>query len=841
MNEYSFIEFKERRHRGSRFADKTMVLKKNFVNDTFRRLVMTRKIRQAAVIGSGVMGGGIAALLAGAGVKTLLLDIVPFDLKDEEKNNPVARNRIAKAGLDTVLMSQPALLMQTKDADLITIGNLEDDFHKLAGCDWIIEVVVENLKIKQDLFKRIEPVKKPGAIVSSNTSGIPLKAMSKGLSQEFKEHFLGTHFFNPVRYMKLLEIIPGEGTLPEVLDFMADYGERVLGKGIVWAKDTPNFVGNRIGIQGMVKTMQLMLEEGLSIAEIDALFGPLMGRPKTAMFKTADLVGLDTLIHVAKNTYDLVLDDEARNDFIVPSFVEKMLENNLLGKKTKAGFYKTDLTPEWKKIRKVIDPETLDYAEYKKPELPCIKAAKKAKSLAEKMKAVVYGDDKGATFAWQAISSNLIYAANRIPEISDTIVEIDNAMKWGFNFEKGPFETWDAIGVAESVEKMEKDGMTVPEKVKKMLDTGNGSFYIMKDGKRFFWDFESESYKEVKVSGNIISLANLKADKKVVTSCGSASLVDIGDDVFCLEFHTKMNALNGEIVDFMAEGLDFVDKNGAGLVIGNQAPGMPGAFSAGGDLAFMAGLAKEGKFAEIDAFLKKAQDGMQKTRYSAFPVVAAPYGLTLGGGCEVCLGCADKIVAHADLYMGLVEIGVGLLPGGGGCLNLWKKMTATIPEPVADVDFAKFFLPTFMNIAMAKISMSAAEARANGFLGPNDRIIFNRDYLVGEAKKEVLKMVDEGYAPPVKRKIKVFGAAAQGMVDAELTNMLTAKFVSEYDVFLAKRIAYVISGGDVRTNSLIDEEVILNLERAAFVDFWKQEKTVARVDHMLTTGKPLRN
>lgn len=802
---------------------------------------MVRKIRTAAVIGSGVMGGGIAALLAGAGVKTLLLDIVPFDLKDDEKDNPVARNRIAQAGLDTVRMSRPALLMQQKDADLITIGNLEDDFDKLADCDWIVEVVVENLKIKQDLFKRIEPVRKVGSIISSNTSGIPLKAMSEGLNEEFRQHFLGTHFFNPVRYMKLLEIIPGEQTLPEILDFMADFGERVLGKGIVWAKDTPNFVGNRIGVQGIVKAMQLMLEDGLTIPEVDALFGPAMGRPKTAMFKTSDLVGLDTLGHVASNTYDLVVDDEARDSFKMPAFVTEMIEKGLLGKKSQAGFYKTDLTPEWKKIRKVIDPATLEYAEHAKPDLPCLAAAKAAKSLPEKMQAVVYGDDKGAKFAWMTVAHNLIYAANRIPEISDTIVEIDNAMKWGFNFEMGPFETWDAIGLEKSVAKMEADGLAVPENVKALLAAGHTSFYKTEGGKIAFYDFASSGYKDMVVSDNIVSLAGLKAADNVVKTCGSATLVDIGDNVFCLEFHTKMNAINGEIVDFMAEGLDYVDANGAGLVIGNQAGGMPGAFSAGGDLAFMAGLAKEGKYTEIDAFLKKAQNGMQKTRYASFPVVAAPYGMTLGGGCEVCLGCADKIVAHADLYMGLVEIGVGLLPGGGGCLNLWKKMTADIPEPVTDVDLAKYFIPTFMTIGMAKVSMSAAEARANGFLGPQDRIIFNRDYLVGEAKKEVLKMVDEGYAPPVKRKIKAFGAAAQGMINAELFNMQSAQYVSEYDVFLAKRIAYVISGGDIRTNSLIDEEVILNLEREAFVDFWKEEKTVARVEHMLTTGKPLRN
>ncbi|OQX24722.1 MAG: 3-hydroxyacyl-CoA dehydrogenase [Desulfobacteraceae bacterium IS3] len=801
---------------------------------------MVRKIRKAAVIGSGIMGGGIAALLASAGVKTLLLDIVPFDLKEDQKNDKTARNRIVKMGFDALLNANPALLMSRKDADNISIGNIEDDIQKLADCDWIVEVVVENLKIKQGLLQKLEKVRKPGAIVSSNTSGIPLKQMSEGLSKDFRQHFLGTHFFNPVRYMKLLEIIPGAETLPEVLTFMADFGERILGKGIVWAKDTPNFVGNRIGVQGIVKAMQLMLEDGLSIPEVDALFGAAMGRPKTAMFKTTDLVGLDTMSHVAKNTYDLVPDDEQRESFVVPGFVNKMIEKKLLGNKTRAGFYKTDLTPEWKKIRKVINPTTFEYEEYKDAEFPCLSAAKKAKSLPEKMKTVVYGDDKGSKFAWKVIANGLLYAANRIPEISDTIIEIDNSMKWGYNFEMGPFETWDAIGVKESVEKMEKDGFRVPEKVKKMLVTGHSSFYKIESGKSYFYDFASESYKEIPANPNIISLNILKGANKTVKTCKSASLVDLGHDVFCCEFHSKMNALNGEIIDFIAEGLDYVDANGAGLVIGNQAGGMPGAFSAGGDLSFMVGLAKEGKFSEIEAFLKKAQDGLQRARYSNFPVIAAPYGLALGGGCEVCLG-ADRIVAHTELYMGLVEIGVGLLPAGGGCLNLWKKFISTIPEAATDVDLAKFFVPAFMNIAMAKVSTSAADAKASGFLGPNDRIVFNRDYLIGEAKKEVLKMVDEGYAPPVKRKIKAFGESAQGMIAAELFNMQSGGFVSEYDVFLANRVAYVMSGGQARCNSLIDEDVILKLEREAFTDFWKQEKTVARVEHLLKTGKPLRN
>jgi 3-hydroxyacyl-CoA dehydrogenase len=801
---------------------------------------MVRKIRQAAVIGSGVMGGGIAALLTGAGIKTFLLDIVPFDLKEKERDDTVARNRIVKAGLDTVLKSSPSLLMQKKDAERITIGNLEDDFDRISDCDWIVEVVVEDLKIKQDLFKRIEAKRKPSAVVSSNTSGLPLKAMSQGLSLDFKQHFIGTHFFNPVRYMHLLEIISGEETLPEVLEFMADFGERILGKGIVWAKDTPNFVGNRIGVQGIVKAMQLMIEDGLSIPEVDALFGSAMGRPKTAMFKTCDIVGLDTLGHVAKNTYELITDDEQINSFVLPEFVDQMIQKKLLGHKTKSGFYKSELTPEGKKIRKVIDPHTLEYAEYDPPDFPSLVEAKKAKTLPEKIKSIVYGQDKGAGFAWKVVANGLIYAVNRIPEISNTIVDIDHAMRWGFNFEMGPFETWDAIGLEASVDKMKKDGFEIPEKIERMMAAGHTTFYKTDMGKRFAYDFTTESYAEIVASKTMVSLKALKDAGKLVQSCKSASLVDLDDGVFCFEFHTKMNALNKELIEFQQQVMEYVDDNGLGLVIGNQAGGMPGAFSAGGDLYFMAGLAMQGKFSEIDAFLRMAQDAIQKEKYSSFPVVAAPYGMTLGGGCEVCLG-ADRIVAHAELYMGLVEIGVGLLPSGGGCLNLWKKFIQTIPEAAVDVDLAKFFVPVFMSIALAKVSTSAAEARNSGFLGPKDRIVFNRDYLIGEAKKEVLKMVDEGYAPPIKQPIKVLGQAAQGMIEVEIFNMLKGRFITEYDAFLAKRIAYVISGGDIRDNSIVEEDVILNLEREAFVDFWKETKTHDRVEHMLKTGKPLRN
>ncbi|MBI9087801.1 MAG: 3-hydroxyacyl-CoA dehydrogenase/enoyl-CoA hydratase family protein [Desulfobacterium sp.] len=802
---------------------------------------MSRKIRKAAVIGSGIMGGGIAALLAGAGVDVLLLDIVPFDLKDEEKNDPTARNRIVKAGMDAALASAPSLFMTKKDAALITTGNLEDDFDKLAECDWIVEVVVENLKIKQALFKRIEGIRKPGSVISSNTSGIPLKDMSEGLSPDFKHHFMGTHFFNPVRYMHLLELIPGAETLPEVLEFIATYGEKNLGKGIVWAKDTPNFVGNRIGVQGIGKVMQAMLEEGLTVPEVDAIFGPALGRPKTAIFKTTDLVGLDTMSHVCQNSYDLCEDDEQRDAFIVPEFVKKMIEKNLLGNKTRAGFYKTDLTPEWKKIRKVINPATLEYEDLVRPTFPCLDAAKKKATLAEKVVCVLTGDDKGAKFAWKMAANSFQYAANRIPEISDTIIEIDNSMKWGYNFEMGPFEVWDTYGVEAAVERMKSEGLEVPANVMAMLAAGNKCFYRLENGVKEFYDFASASYKAIPVSKTMVSLAAAKGNNKTVFENASASLIDIGDGVFCVEFHTKMNAINGEIVDSIDQALDHVDANGVGMVIGNEAGGMPGAFSAGADLAFVSKLCHAKKYTEIDAFLKKAQDGIQRTKYAPFPVVAAPYGMVLGGGCETCLG-ADKIVAHSELYMGLVEIGVGLLPAGGGCMNIWKKFINALPAGTAkDSDLAKLFIPAFMNVAMAKVSMSAAQAKGNGYLGLADRIVFNRDNLIGEAKKEVLRMVDDAYAPPAKKRLLVMGNSGQGMVNAEIYNMLEGQFMSEYDAFLAKRIAYVMSGGDVNKNTLVTEEAILKLEREAFCDLAKEEKTMARIDHMLKTGKPLRN
>ncbi|PID78466.1 MAG: 3-hydroxyacyl-CoA dehydrogenase [Gammaproteobacteria bacterium] len=803
---------------------------------------MTRKIRKAAVIGSGIMGGGIAALLASAGVPTLLLDIVPFDLKDEEKNDPAQRNRIVTAGLQATLNSRPALIMSKKDAALIETGNLEDDFDKLADCDWICEVVVENLEIKKQLFERIDGIRKADAIVSSNTSGIPLAKISEGRSQGFKENFLGTHFFNPVRYMHLLELIPDSETKQEVLDFIAWFGEVVLGKGIVWAKDTPNFIGNRIGIQGMGKIMQGLVEDGITVSEADALFGPAMGRPKTAVFGTADLVGLDTMTHVADNSYELCPDDEMRDTVAVPEYVKKLVADGKLGDKTKQGFYKKGKDENGKRFKHQLNPVSGEYEAFEKPSFPCLEEAKKKDSLEEKAHTIIWGEDKGAKFAWKCNASAFTYSANRIPEIADTLVEIDNAMKWGYGWEVGIFEAWDAVGVKASLERMEKEGLAVAENVKKMVEAGNETFYRMVNGKREFYDFASGTYKPVPGNENAISLAALKADDKVVKTCPSASLIDLGDEIYCIEFHTKMNALNREIVEFMGECQDFLDENARGVVIGNQAGGMPGAFSAGADLSYVSSLIHDKKWSDIEDFIKLAQEGLLRSKYSSIPVVAAPYGMVLGGGCETCLG-ANKIVAHSELFMGLVEIGVGLLPAGGGCTNLYRKMVEALPAGTAkSLDLTKIYIDTFMAIAMAKVSMSAAQAVSIGHLHPwKDRIVFNRDLLIGEAKKEALNMADAGWTPPMKTALPVVGVDGLAMINAELYNMLNGMFLSEYDAFLAKRIGYVIAGGDVKYGTKLYEEQVLKLERDAFVDFCKEEKTLARIDHILKTNKPLRN
>ena len=804
---------------------------------------MLQRIEKVGVIGSGIMGGGIAALCASAKIPTILLDIAPFDLKEEEKKNPEAKNRIVQAGLDATIKAKPALFMnKKKDLQFIQIGNLTDDFKELSECDLIIEVIIEDLKIKQNLYKQIEEVRKPDAIIASNTSGLPLSKLIEGRSKEFKEHFLITHFFNPVRYMKLLEIVPGADTKKEIVNLISQWGEKTLGKGIVKAKDTPNFIVNRIGMALICDAIGIVKDENIAIPDFDAVFGPAFGMPRTAVFALADMVGLDTIGHLTKNSYDLLVNDERREVFDLPEYFSTMLKKNMFGNKTKetGGFYKSAVDPKtWKKKKLVLDIDTGEHIEFNRKEKPEISTkAKKAKSLPDRQKMILNGDNKLSQVAWQLASKVLIYSANRIPEIANSIVEIDNAMKWGFNLEAGPFETWDNLGLKESTQRMEKDGLKVPDKIKNMLNNGNETFYILENGIKKYYDFDSLTYKKIEQSDTVISLKSLKANNKVVKSNNSCSLIDLGDDVFCIEFNTKMNSLNDEILDFMKEGDEFIRLNGAGLVIGNESSEIPGAFSAGGDLNFMSALAKEKKWAEIDSFIADSQKTIQNARYSPYPVVSAPYGLTLGGGCEICLA-SDKIIAHSDLIMGLVEIGSGLLPAGGGCTNLWRRHVESLPDNVKISDYSPLFTSVIMTIAQAKMSMSASQAQSLGFLRPQDRIVFNRDYLIGEAKKEVLRMVDDGYHPPAKTKIPVMGTEAQGMIFAEMFNMASGGYIPPHMETISKKIAYVVSGGEARQGMMVTEDYMLKLEREAFIDLWKTENTQKMANHMLTAGKTL--
>jgi 3-hydroxyacyl-CoA dehydrogenase len=797
---------------------------------------MTRRIEKVAVIGSGIMGGGIAALCASAGIRTLLLDIVPFDLTDEEKKDKSARNRIVTAGLEAQVKAKPAAFMnKTTDLTLIETGNLTDDFDKLKDCDIIFEVVVENLKIKQDLFGRLEKVMKPGAIVASNTSGLPIAQMAEGRSKSFKENFLILHFFNPVRYMKILECVAGPDTSKEVCDFISKWGEQILGKGVVWGNDTPNFIGNRIGMISICEALQL-IEKGIAtIPEADAMFSKPMGIPGTAIFGLTDFVGADTTDHIADNSYALLVNDEFREKYKLPKFFKDMMAKGMYGNKAKGigGFYLSGKDANGKKFKKVIDIKTLEHVDYDtKATYPVVEATKDMKTIPEKVKYIFNNSE----FAMRLLSCEFVYSANRIPEICDTLVEIDNAMKWGYAYQYGPFETWDAVGLKESLSSIEKCGYTIPANIKTMLEKGGTTFYRIRNGKKQFWDFASMSYKDIPYSPNMIFLSNIKAEKsKIVLGNKSASLVDIGDGVFCLEYHTKMNAINGEIVNMVPEVADFISRNGAGLVNSNEATGMPPAFSAGGDLKFMLDMANKGDFAGIDNFISDVHSGMKLLKYSPFPVVAAPFGMALGGGCEVCLW-ADKIVAHNELYMALVEVGAGLVPAGGGCYQMWRRMSESVVTPT---DWLAVFLEAFKTVAMPMPTGSAQEARKKGFLRAQDRIVFNRDYLIGEAKKEVLRMVEDGYIAPANLPVAVMGQDAMGALDANIPDMLAGYQIAPHISTVVRRVGYILSGGTAYKGEKISEDSFLRLEREMFVDCWKTEGSRKMAEHMATKGKPL--
>ena len=809
---------------------------------------MDKTIKKAGVVGAGVMGATIAAQLANVGVETLLLDIVPPQMTEEDKKKGLTpesvkfRNKLAEGGVQTALKSKPASFYVPENAKLINIGNLEDDLDRLKEVDWIVEVVVERLDIKKVVFEKIDSVLTPGTIVTSNTSGIPGKAMVEGRSENFRKHFAITHFFNPPRYMKLLEIVPVSDTLPEVVETLADFCERVLGKGIVYAKDTPNFVANRIGIYSLLSVIRNMMKLGLPIEVVDELTGPVVGNPKSATFRTADLVGLDTLVHVANNVYEGAPGDEQRDMFKVPDFINQMVAKKLLGEKSKQGFYKR-AEEGGKKVFLSIDYKTLDYTPQQKARFASLEGAKNIPGTAGKIKSLYLADDLAGQLTFRTLSETLIYAANRIPEIADDIVNIDNAMKWGFARRLGPFESWDAIGLPKSVEMMKKAGYVIPSWVQEMVDSGKTSFYKRDLGVQYYYDVASKDYKAVPVKPGIILLPALKDRKKLVAGNKGASLVDLGDGVACLEFHTKMNAMGEDIVSMIIKSADIVSKQFEGLVVANHAEN----YSAGANLPMILFTAQEEEWEELEWMVKTFQDSLMKLKYLDKPVVAAPAGLALGGGCEICLA-SDRVRFAAETYMGLVEVGVGLIPAGGGSKEMLIRNTEHLFEVPAggvypkQIEMVPFVARAFETIALAKVATSGPEAVKFGYLRPSDKMTVNRDFLIEDAKKTVLAMILEGYTPPRPLdEIRVPGENTFALLKMAVWTLNQQGLATDHDVTVSEKVGYVLCGGSVLADTKVSEQYLLDLEREAFCSLAGNPKTQARIQHMLTTGKPLRN
>lgn len=801
---------------------------------------MNYKIRKVAVLGAGTMGAQIAAHLTNAGIEVLLLDVVPAELTKEESakgltlQDPRARNRLATAGLAAAQKIKPAAFFSPASASLISTGNFEDDLQKLADADWIIEAIVENLGAKRQLLARVDRARKPGSIVTSNTSGISIGQMSEGLSEDLRKHFLGTHFFNPPRYMKLLEIIPTPATLPDVTGFIAGFCDRSLGKGIVYAKDTPNFIANRIAAFSSLNAMKVMIDGGYSIEEVDAMTGPLIGRPKSASFRTSDIVGLDTSLYVADNLYRAVPGDEMRDVLVPPDFLRDMVARGWIGNKAGQGFYKKQKGEGGKSEFWALDYKAMEYKAPQKVRFPSIDAARAIEDTAERIRTLVYGKDRVGEFLWKTISGNLIYAANRIPEIADSIVSIDDAVKWGFNHEFGTFELWDVIGVEKSVAKMREDGRQIPVLVQRLLASGNKTFYKRDNGRDYYFDQAAGDYKEKDPGTGIIILKSLKDQSKVVKKNNAASLIDIGDGVACLEFHSKMNAIGADTISMMNQSVKEVGDNFEALVIGNQAEN----FSVGANLMLLLLGAQEGEWDEIAMSVRHFQNANMGLRYSPKPVVVAPQGMALGGGCEITMH-GDKARAAAETYLGLVEVGVGLVPGGGGVKEMVLRATQnTVPGEDLLVHLKK----VSETIATARVSTSAVEARELGFLSPSDGITMNRDRLIEDAKQTALAMVAEGYQQPRPRTdIPVPGETACAAIKLAIHMMQRGGFISEYDAHVASKLAYIITGGGLTHRTLVSEQYLLELEREAFVSLCGERRTQERIQHTLKTGKPLRN
>jgi len=795
-------------------------------------------IRRVAVLGAGVMGAAIAGHLAGAGIPSLLLDVVPAALSpDEQKkglslSDRVVRNRLADAGKANLLKAKPAPLYAPGVADLISTGNFEDDFERLSECDWIIEVVVENLDVKRQVFARVDGVRRPGSVVSSNTSGVSIGAMVEGRSPDFAKHFLGTHFFNPPRYMKLLEMIPTAETDPEVTRDMIRFGEEVLGKGVVVAQDTPNFIANRIGTFGLLVTLEEMRKTSFGVDEVDVLTGPVLGRPKSATFRTLDIVGLDTFVHVANNVVEHTRDLAEQAVFTVPGDLLQMVERGWIGDKKGQGFFKKVKGTEGSEIL-ALDLQTLDYRPRRRLHSASFESARQLPKLSDKIKSILQADDEAGRFLWSVMKRVLLYSAEQVGVIAADIVSIDRAMKWGFNWEMGPFETWDAIGVSSSVSRMRSEGETIPAFVEEMLRVGR-SFYGTSDEEKAVY-FARGAFAEMPVNERNIDLRSKRVRAKLVAGNKGASLIDIGDNVLCLDFHSPKQAIGADVVAMMMRAADLVESSYEGLVIAASAD--PN-FCVGANLMMVLMAAQDEEWDEVELAVRQFQNATMRLKYMKRPVVAAPYGLTLGGGAELCFP-ATSVQAAAETYMGLVETGVGLLPGGGGNKEMLIRMMAKKPDGL-DIAAMPFVQQAFEQIALAKVSTSARDARALGYLRPQDGISVSRDMQLFDAKQKVLELA-RTFVPAQPRGVSVIGEHGAGLLKIGVYGMRLSGYISEHDEVVAKAVIRVITGGQVASGTVVSEQYLLDLEREAFLSLCGEKKTQARMAHTLKTGKPLRN
>lgn len=801
---------------------------------------MNKHINKVAVLGSGIMGSRIACHFANIGVEVLLLDIAPKELSEEEKakgltlDNKVVKNRIVNSSLQAALKSNPSPIYNKAFASRIKTGNFDDNMKDIANVDWIIEVVVENLNIKKLVFDQVEKYRKPGTFITSNTSGIPIHLMLEGRSDDFQKYFCGTHFFNPPRYLKLLEIIPSPKTDKDVLDFLMHYGDLYLGKTTVLCKDTPAFIANRIGVYSIMALFHLMEKMDLTVDEVDKLTGPVLGRPKSATFRTCDVVGLDTLVHVAKGVYDNCPNDEAREQFNLPGYVQKMYENKWWGDKTKQGFFKKIKGADGKSEILTLDLKTLEYKPKSKVKFATLEATKTIENLKDRMKVLASGKDKAGEFYRTAFYGLFQYISNRIPEIADEVYRIDAAMSAGFVWELPPFETWDALGVSETVKAMEAAGNKPAQWVYDMINSGAQSFYKVENGIKQYYDIATKSYKAIPGTDSFIILDNLKSTKTIWENKG-ASIIDIGDGIINLEFHSKMNTIGEEVLQGINKAIEVAEKDYRGLVIGNDAAN----FSAGANLALVLMLAIEQEFDEISMAVKAFQNINMRIRYSSIPIVVAPHGLTLGGGCEMCLH-ADSVQAAAETYIGLVEFGVGLIPGGGGTKEFAVRASDAFEDGEIELPILK---EKFLTIGMAKTATSAYEAFDLGIFRKGiDRVTINNNRLIADAKERVIEMADAGYVQPIPRKdIKVLGRTGLGMVYAGANSMLSGNYISEHDQKISQKLGWILCGGDLSAPTLVSEQYLLDLEREAFLSLCGEKKTLERIQYTLKTGKPLRN